>query len=158
MKDRINKLFVLTSASSLFIVLGVFLPFIQMKVSIFFMGISNAQTVTVDYWRHGDGDGKYLLVVAAISLILAFLKKYKWLWGSAILSVGVIVYSISNSLMDASAVAKSPYAELAKSMMKNTKVSIIPREGLFLLVAGLVLMVVVAVIGMNKSKDKSIMP
>ena len=42
--------------------------------------------------------------------------------------------------------------------MKSTKVSIIPREGLFLLVAGLVLMVVVAVIGMNKSKDKLIMP
>ena len=115
MKDRNNKLFLLTSASSVLIILGVFLPFIQMKVSVFFMGISNAQTVTVDYWRQGDGDGKYLLVVATVSLILAFLKKYKWLWGSAVLSVGVIVYSISNSLMDASSVAKKSLCRIGKN-------------------------------------------
>jgi hypothetical protein len=155
MKDRINKLFLLTSASSLLIVLGVFLPFIQIKISIFFMGISNSQNVTVDYWNHGDGDGKYLLLIAIVSVVLAFFKKYKWLWLSMALNSGVIIWSIVDSAMNASAVAKGPYAEMAKSLMKNTKMSIIPREGLFLLVVGLVLITVVAFLGMKKPKYES---
>lgn len=152
MKNRINKLVVLTITSSLLIVLGVFLPFIQMKVSISFMGISNAQKVVLDYWNHGDGDGKYLLMVAFISLVLAFMQKYKWLWISVALNTGVIICSIVDSLMNASTMAKGPYAEMAKSVMQNTKVSIIPREGLFLLVAGLVLLVIVAIIGLKQPK------
>jgi hypothetical protein len=149
LKERFNKLFLLTFTSSLLIVLGVFLPFIQMKVSIVFMGFANAQKVVVDYWNHGSGDGKYLLLVALVSLVLAFLKHYKWLWVSVGLNAGVIVYSIVDSMMSASSMAKSPYAEMAKSLMQNTKVSILPREGLFLLIAGLSLLVVVAVLAMR---------
>jgi len=146
-KERFNKLFLLTTTSSLLIVLGVFLPLIQMKVSVFFMGISNSQTATFDYWRHGEGDGKYLLMVAVVSLVLAFFQRYKWLWVSALLSVGVIVYSIVDSIVNASSMAKNPYAEMVKTLMQNAKVSILPREGLFLLVAGLGLLVVVAFLG-----------
>lgn len=147
MKERFNKLFLLTATSSLLIVLGVFLPFIQMKVSIVFMGIANAQKVVVDYWNHGNGDGKYLLMVAIVSLVLAFFQRYKWLWVSAVLNAGVIIYSIVDSMMSASSMSKGPYAEMAKTLMQNTKVSILPREGLFLLVAGLGLLVVVAFLG-----------
>jgi len=111
------------------------------------MGISNSQNVTIDYWNHGDGDGKYLLLIAMVSVVLAFFKKYKWLWLSMVLNSGVIIWSIVDSAMNASAVAKSPYAEMAKTMMQNTKVSILPREGLFLLVAGLGLLIMVAFLG-----------
>lgn len=147
MKERFNKLFLLTATSSLLIVLGVFLPFIQMKVSIVFMGIANAQKVVVDYWNHGNGDGKYLLMVAVISLVLVFFQRYKWLWVSAVLYAGVIIYSIVDSMVSASSMSKGPYAEMAKTLMQNTKVSILPREGLFLLVTGLGLLVVVAFLG-----------
>ncbi len=152
MTNRINKSFLLTITSSLLIVLGVFLPFIKLKINIVFMGISNAQEVVVDYWNHGDGDGKYLLMVACISLVFAFMQKYKWLWIPATIYTGVIIYSIVNSMMSASSMAKGPYAEMAKSLMQNIKVSIIPREGLFLLVAGLVLLWVVAVLGVKLQK------
>lgn len=147
MKNRFNKLFLLTATSSLLIVFGVFLPFIQMKVSIVFMGIANAQKVVVDYWNHGNGDGKYLLMVAVVSLVLAFFQRYKWLWVPVALNTGVIVYSIVDTISSASSMAKSPYAEMAKTLMQNTKISILPREGLFLLVTGLVLLVVVAFLG-----------
>ena len=86
-------------------------------------------------------------MVAVVSLALAFFQRYKWLWVSALLSVGVIVYSIVDSIVNASSMAKSPYAEMAKTLMQNAKVSILPREGLFLLVAGLGLLVVVAFLG-----------
>ena len=152
MTNRINKSFILTITSSLLIVLGVFLPFVKLKINIVFMGILNAQEVLVDCWNHGDGDGKYLLMVACISLVFAFMQKYKWLWIPAAICTGVIIYSIVDSLMNASSMAKGPYADMAKSMMQNTKISIIPREGLFLLVAGLGLLVVVAVLGLKRSK------
>lgn len=153
-KERFNKLFLLTTISSLLIVLGVFLPFIQMKISIVFMGIANAQKVVVDYWNHGNGDGKYLLMVAVVSLVLAFFQRYKWLWVSAVLNAGVIVYSIVDSMVSASAMSKGPYAEMAKTLMQNTKVSILPREGLFLLAAGLGLLVVVAFIAVRSRGAK----
>jgi uncharacterized membrane protein YfcA len=151
----LNRKTILTIISSITIVLGVFLPFIQVNIKLSIMGMVTAQSATVDYWNNGNGDGKYLIMLAIASLIFVFVKWYKALWVTFGLSIGVITYSIINSINTATSIKKGPMGEMVDVMLKNTKVAVTPREGLVLLIIGLITLGIAAGIK-NKNQTMNI--
>lgn len=135
--DRKTKL---TIASSIAIILGVFLTFLKIDVRLGFIGVFSPQSATYNYWDGGNGDGKYLIILAIISVVMVFLKWRKLLWVIFGAYIGVVVYSIFDILDLASSIRKGPLGPMAEAIYKNTEISVTPREGLFSILLGLILL------------------
>jgi hypothetical protein len=136
----LNRKLLFTIISTFSIIIGVFLPLIQVNISITFMGIARAESVKIDYWNQGSGDGKFLILLALISLFIAFIERYKFLWATFGLSICVMIYSIINIASDSLTIKKSPIGNMFETIMQNTKISMYPREGAVLIVIGLILL------------------
>lgn len=135
--DRKTKL---TLASSTAIILGVFLTFLKIDVRLEFIGVFSPQSATYNYWNSGNGDGKYLILLAILSVILVLSKWKKSLWVTFITNIGIIIYSVFDIIDLASSIRKGPLGPMAEAIYKNTEISIIPREGLFFILLGLILL------------------
>mgnify|MGYP001406648426 CR=1 FL=1 len=67
---------------SIALLVGVFTPIVSVPI----MG-------TMNYFQNGKGDGAVVLILAAISLVLVLMKKYKGLWLTGIGSISVMAFT-----------------------------------------------------------------
>tara|TARA_R110002096_G_scaffold163409_1_gene330980 strand:- start:22 stop:468 length:447 start_codon:yes stop_codon:yes gene_type:complete len=74
---------VLGVLGSLLLIVGVFSPVVQMPI----IG-------SIDYFRGGEIDGIIVLTLGAISLGLAFAKKYRWLFLTSIPALAVLLITL----------------------------------------------------------------
>jgi len=111
-----NQIAALSGAGLL--VLGVFMPIISLPV-----------VGSVTYFNNGQGDGVFVLVAAALVVILSSTKKYKWLLlpglGTALLMMVALVRAIT-LINDAKAqlqekLAGNPFAGLAEGLMNSVQ-------------------------------------
>ncbi|HND78707.1 MAG TPA: hypothetical protein PLN79_15585, partial [bacterium] len=70
---------------SLVLFLGVFMPIVSVPM------VGN-----MNYFQNGEGDGIVILVLAIISVVFIFLKKYKVLWGTSLISLGLLLFTLIN--------------------------------------------------------------
>ncbi len=135
----------LITISSLIMIIGVFLKLIQINIKMSFLGMSMDESVTTTYWQNGEGDGKFIIAVALLSLIIVFIRNYKLIWISFFSYMGILIYSLMNLVSDALSVGNNP---MAKQMLKavNPDYSVYPREGGILILIGLVLIFLTAII------------
>ncbi len=135
--------------SSVLMIPGVFLKLIQINVKMSFFGMSMDESFTTSYWQNGNGDGKYIIALAFLTVIILFIRNYKLIWISFFSYLGIIIYSLMNLVSDALSVGNNP---IAKQVLKsvNPDYSIYPREGAILILLGLVFILLAAVI---KNRD-----
>lgn len=62
--------------------LGIFLPIVRLPI------VGN-----VNYFRSGRGDGVLILFLAAASAFLIFRRRYRWLWISGSISLGILSFT-----------------------------------------------------------------
>ena len=82
-KKGTKQLLGLIGSAVLFV--GVFAPIVSVPI----MG-------NINYFNNGKGDGVIVLVLAAISLFLVLLKKFKGLWFTGLGSIGIMVFTFVN--------------------------------------------------------------
>ena len=70
---------------SIVLFIGVFTPIVSVPI----LGNMN-------YFQNGEDSGRFVLVLAVISLILVLAKKYKGLWFTGIGSLGIMLFSFRN--------------------------------------------------------------
>ena len=70
---------------SVVLFIGVFAPIVSVPI----MG-------NINYFQNGQGDGMIILVLAAISLILVLMEKYKALWFTGSASLAVLLFTLVN--------------------------------------------------------------
>ena len=70
---------------SIILIFGVFAPLISIPI----MG-------SLNYIQNGEGDGVIILLLAAVSLILVALKKYKGLWFTGFGSLALLAFTFIN--------------------------------------------------------------
>ena len=61
---------------------GVFLPILSVPI------LGN-----INYFRNGQGDGVFILILAGISLVLTCIRAFKWLWLTGLGSLGVMGFT-----------------------------------------------------------------
>lgn len=74
-------------AGSLILGGGVFAPFMSAP----FIG-------TINYLANGEGDGRFILVLATISLLLVLPRRYKGLWATGLIALAALLYILVNFL------------------------------------------------------------
>ena len=119
---------------SLVLIIGVFVPVVSMPI----VGTMNA-------YSFERGDGKIVLVLAIISLVLVVIKKYKGLWftgiASLIMSISTFIYiqsrvaSVKAELQ--TSLSKHPFAGLGESVVNSVQLE----WGLAILFIGAVLII-----------------
>ena len=80
---KIDVRMLLGCIGSILLFIGVFTPVLSAPI------IGN-----INYFRNGEGDGVFVLILAVVSLLLSLLKKYKALWLTGLGSLGVMLFSI----------------------------------------------------------------
>lgn len=70
---------------SVMLIMGVFAPIISFPI-----------VGGINYIQNSKGDGVFILILAAISLILIFANKYKGLWFTGIGSIGIMLFTFIN--------------------------------------------------------------
>jgi hypothetical protein len=131
----------LAGAALLFI--GVFCPLISIPIA-----------GTMNYFQNGSGDGKFILVFVAATVVLCLMKKFTLLWITGIGSAGLIGYTFFNlqiGLSDAKQriqddLADNPFAGLATMAVESIQI----QWGFAVLAIGAVL--VLAAAGMPQTK------
>jgi len=136
-KKGTKQLLGLTGSAILFV--GVFAPIVSVPI----MG-------NINYFNNGKGDGVIVLVLAAISLILVLLKKFKGLWFTGLGSMGIMVFtfvnfqiSLANTMtqMETELVG-NPFRGIADVVMQSVQI----QWGWALLIIGAVLLIASAAI------------
>lgn len=87
---------------SLVLFLGVFMPIVSVPM------VGN-----MNYFQNGEGDGIVILVLAIISVVFIFLKKYKVLWGTSLISLGLLLFTLINIHVNISNAKAKMESELA---------------------------------------------
>jgi hypothetical protein len=116
---------------------GVFLPIVSMPI-----------VGSLNYFHNGQGDGTIVLVLAAISIILAVTKSFRGLWVTGLCSIGLMLFALVGFLMRISEVreqmqtqlADNPFRGLADVAMNSVQL----QWGWAVLILGGVLIVVAA--------------
>ncbi len=87
---------------SALLVLGVFAPIVSVPL----MG-------NLTYFQNGEGDGVIILVLALVSAILAFGRKFRFVWYTALSSAAVLTFTFVTFKMKMADMAKDMRASLA---------------------------------------------
>lgn len=95
-------------------------------------------------------DGYIIVGLAVVSGILILLNKVKWLWGTGLLSLGVIIVNFINIKSKLGGIAGQG-GEFGEAMMKSVSM----QWGWILLVVGAILLIVAAV---RKSPTTIVLP
>lgn len=135
---------ILALSGSAIIAIGVFSPVIKGP----FVGSMN-------YFGNGEGDGVFLLSLAAVSVLCVFINKMQYLWITALASLGMLGYSFYQFKLRMSAIteqmdkdlAGNPFRGLADAAMGSVSI----QWGWALLVLGAIL--VLAAAGMSQKSD-----
>lgn len=80
MTIHIKQLLGILGAATLFI--GVFMPI-----------ISSPLTGSINYFRNGEGDGMFVIILAVLSMLLSLTKRYRLLWATGGTCAGMILYT-----------------------------------------------------------------
>lgn len=121
----------------LLLLLGNFLTFVTVKASV--LGISHGEPV-----KFIDGDGVFVIVAAIIAFALIYLKKGKWNYIPAIVSLAVAFYDVAD--------AKDAVSEIGSL----AKVDISYGIGFFIIIIGAI--AVAAYAYLYKDDDSNILP
>lgn len=123
--------------ASILLLIGVFVPI----VSVPFVGDMN-------YFQNGKGDGVFILILAIVSLISIFAKKYKALWFTGPGSLAILIFTFSNFQVRMADVKKQMELELADNPFRDLAdialQSVQLQWGWALLIVGSVLLIVSA--------------
>ena len=122
---------------SVVLFIGVFAPIVSVPI----MG-------NINYFQNGQGDGMIILVLAAISLILVLMEKYKALWFTGSASLAVMLFTLVNFQTKMSQfkadmeleLADNPFRGLADMAISSVQL----QWGWALLVVGAVLVIISA--------------
>lgn len=87
---------------SALLVLGVFAPIVSVPL----MG-------NLTYFQNGEGDGVIILMLAVVSAILAFDRKFRFIWYTALGSAAVLIFTFVTFKMKMADMAKDMRADLA---------------------------------------------
>lgn len=110
---------------SIILIVGVFTPIFRVPIislpslpgiedlsNYFLMG-------NLNYIQYAEGDGKIILILAAISLILVLIKKYEGLWFTGLGSIGVLLFTFIDFQSRRSQVIANMEWELAGSPFRG---------------------------------------
>ena len=127
-----KQLFGLIGSIVLFV--GVFAPVVSVPI------VGN-----MNYFQNGKGDGTIILIFAAISFVLALIKKYKGLWFTGLGSIGIMLFTFINFHYRMSQVKAKMEAELRSNPFRGladmTLQSVQLQWGWALLIVGAVLII-----------------
>lgn len=137
---------ILILASSLLMIPGVFLKLMQVSVKMNFFGMPINKTVTVDYWQNGSGDGKFVLIVAFLTLLIVFLRNYKFIWISLVAYSAVIIYSITDVAINSNKAQNSELGSMFMDIISKPQMTVLPREGALFLMLGIAALIIAAFI------------
>lgn len=135
---------ILILASSLLMIPGVFLKFMQVSVKMNIFGVPFNKTVAIDYWQNGQGDGKFILIVAFLSLLIVFFRNYKFIWISLVAYSAVILYSIVEIISDSVKVQNTEMGNMFMDAIGKPEMSVFPREGALFLMLGFAALITAA--------------
>ena len=127
----------LALVGSIFLIIGVFVPIVRLPV-----------VGSMNYIANGTGDGVIVLILAMVSLVCIFQKKYKTLYftGFASLAMTVFTYvNLGSKLSEARAMldrqlAGNPFKGLAQAAINTVQLE----YGWFFLITGAVLLLISA--------------
>ncbi len=127
-----KQLFGLIGSIVLFV--GVFAPVVSVPI------VGN-----MNYFQNGKGDGTIILIFAAISFVLALIKKYKGLRFTGLGSIGIMLFTFINFHYRMSQVKAQMEAELRgnpfRGLADMTLQSVQLQWGWALLIVGAVLII-----------------
>lgn len=101
-----KKLLGIIGATVLFI--GGFMPFVSMPI-----------TGDMNYIHNASIEGTIVLVFSAISLVLAFAKKFKGLWFTGLGSLGIILFTVINHKLEMAQAKVEGLAQLESELGNN---------------------------------------
>ena len=112
-----NQLWVLSGAAVM--AFGTFLPVISIPLA-----------GNLNYFQNGQGDGVFVIVLAAATAVMALTKALKFSWIPSALAGGLVVYSllslistVSNALADLqSSLEGNPFAGLAQGLFGSVQI------------------------------------
>ena len=73
----------------------------------------------MNYFQNGKGDGVFILILAIVSLISIFAKKYKALWFTGPGSLAILIFTFSNFQVRMADVKKQMELELADNPFRD---------------------------------------
>lgn len=140
------KILGLAGSATLF--LGVFMPVVSMPI-----------VGSMNYFKNGEGDGVIILVLAAISLVLALLGHYRRLWLTGLGSLGVLAFSFIHFQMKLGEIkekmdvdlAGNPFRGLADAAMAAIQL----QWGWAVLALGAALVIAAAITGGKAEESRS---
>ena len=159
-KSLLNKKNLFVLISFLCFVPSVFLIFLKIRVvmelNTNILGIPISQSInesySFSYFANNKIESILLILVSLISLIIAYFRKYKYLWfvfGGQIL---VLIWSILGVVKNAFEMNDSGLSKMIIDAIGAPKVSVYPREGIILMILGVIFLLAAIVI---KEKDES---
>lgn len=89
---------------SIILLIGVFTPIVSLPI-----------VGSINYFNNGSGDGVIVLVLAIVSLVVIFLKKYRFLWITGLTSLGMMLFTFINFQTKMASVRSEMQAELANN-------------------------------------------
>lgn len=135
---------ILILASSLLMIPGVFLKLMQVSVKMSFFGMPINKTVSIDYWQNGSGDGKLILIVAFLTLLIVFFRNYKFIWISLFAYSAVIIYSIIDIITNSHKAQNTELGNMFMDVIGAPEMSFFPREGALFLMLGFAALIIAA--------------
>lgn len=121
----------------LLLLIGNFFTFVTVKASV--LGISQSEAV-----KFVDGDGVFVIIAAIVAAVFIYLKKGKWNYVPALISVAVAIYDVIDA------------KDVAASVGSLAKVSINYGIGFFMIMLGAIAVAVYAFL--YRADDKDILP
>ena len=135
---------VLGLIGSAMLLLGVFMPIISVPI----FG-------SINYFRNGEGDGVFVLVLGLASILLVLLNKYQWLFLTGIGALGVMAFTFVNVYSKLAEAKSSASRDLAGNPFKglaDAAIESIQFEwGWGVLVLGAILLIAAAIVEPKKT-------
>ena len=117
-RGEMNTQKILGLSGSAVLALGAFVPIVSFPI----IG-------TINYFNNGQGDGIFIVLLAAVAAVLAFLGQYKFLWipgGASLVLLLITLTRFIQVVNDAQSeitdsLAGNPFAGLAEGLMASVQ-------------------------------------
>ena len=117
-RGEMNTQKILGLSGSAVLALGAFVPIVSLPI----IG-------SINYFNNGQGDGIFIVLLAAVAAVLAFLGQYKFLWIPGAASLVLLVITLTRFIQlvnDAQSeltdsLAGNPFAGLAEGLMASVQ-------------------------------------
>jgi hypothetical protein len=140
----INPLQVMGLVGAFLLMVGVFTPIISLPI----VGDMN-------YFQNGQGDGVYVLILAAVSLVPIFLNRYQWLWITGLLALTLIAATLLQFVWVIAQLRQAVTEEASDNLFAGLAELLVDavqiQWGWVLLITGALLILVAATLGGDRS-------